>query len=252
MKRISIVRLALCMLLLGSMVAPSIADTLWYNGDYYYDDNNRPAEQANRYVSNQISPALNARAYDDFVVSASGWTINTLYSNNIVYNSTITEAYWEIRRGMSDGNGGTLLFSGTSSASVVATGRISNPNDNNPEMTVAVDVTGLNLSLAAGTYWLSVTPIISDDNGWAANTITIGLNAFGMYPGNNGNGFACYVDAITNQKYRDGDYVFGWPVDYSMGIEGTVGSSVPIPASILLLASALLRLGAHGFRVRER
>ena len=244
MKRISIAGLALGMLLLGSMVTPSIADTLWYNGDY--------DQTLNRYVSNQISDALNARTYDDFVVPAGGWTINTLYSNNIVNTSTstITEAYWEIRQGVSAGNGGTLLLSSTSLASLAATDRYLDGSDyNNPEMKVAV--TGLDLSLAAGTYWLCVTPYVPGGEGAVSNTVTRGENATGF---NSGNGLFCSNASNPEILYVDGNFLFGFEsgIDYSMGIEGTVGSSVPIPPSILLLASALLAMSAHGFWVRER
>ncbi|MDO9070197.1 MAG: hypothetical protein Q7V36_01595, partial [Deltaproteobacteria bacterium] len=217
---------------------------------------------ANRTMTNQISPTLisptlNARTYDDFVVPDSGWTINTLYSNNFVYNSTITEAYWEIRQGVvgfnneTAGDVGTLIISGTSSATVTPTGRYS-PDDflqTYPEQTVAVDVTGQNLFLSDGTYWLSVTPIVLDANGWVANTVTTGENGTGF---NFGKGFACYIDANTNQQYADGNYLFDGPIDYSMGIDGTTGGQVPIPPSILLLASGLLALSVHGFRARKR
>jgi hypothetical protein len=242
MKRISFARLALAMLLLGSMATPSYADTLWYNGDL---DTNYTFG-----LSNQISPTLTASLYDDFIVPAGGWTINTLYSNNIVNNSTITGAYWEIRQGVSAGNGGTLLWSGTSlisdNVSVEATGRQS--NDPFPEMTVAV--TNLNFGLDEGTYWLSVTPmIISDDNGGVNISPTTGANAVGF---NSGNSFTCNYTATHTIDYADVPSFLGieGSVDFSMGIDGTVGSPVPLPPSILLLASALLALGVHGFRAR--
>lgn len=245
MKRISFASLAIAMLLLGSMATPSYAETLWYNGDldasYTFG------------VFNQISPTITAGTYDDFIVPAGGWTINTLYSNNIVNNSTITGAYWEIRQGVSPGDGGTLLWSGTSlisdNVSVVATGRQS--NDPFPEMTVAV--TNLNFGLDAGTYWLRVTPIISDDDNVAVNiSPTTGANAVGINPGNS---FVCYSTATQTIDYADsGKFIFGddftGTLDFSMGIDGTVGSQVPLPPSILLLASTLLALGVHGFRAR--
>jgi hypothetical protein len=255
MKRISIARLALAMLLLGSMATPSIADTLWFNGDYDFIENH--------YVDNQISSTLTARTYDDFLVPASGWTINTLYSNIVnPYSNTfeITGVDWEIRQDMVGthdppyrGNGGTLISSGTITSSdpnfsVTSTGRYSG-NDTlhqYPEQTVAV--TGLNLSLLPGTYWLSVTPYVTGDDG-VCNTVTIGTNATGFIPGN---GFASYSNADPPVLYADGYYVLNGPIDYSMGIDGTAGSQVPLPPSILLLASALLRLGVHGFRVRGR
>ena len=46
--------------------------------------------------------------------------------------------------------------------------------------------------------------------------------------------------------------ILTWDLDFSMGINGTDPNAVPLPPSILLLASALLAMGAHGFWVRER
>lgn len=264
MKRISIVGVALCMLLLGSMATPSIADPLWYNGDWYvvnyqqYDPVNDYL--ANRYVSNQISPTLTARTYDDFVVPVDGWTINTLYSNNVNPSDntvTITGVSYEIRQGMVgthdypyQGDGGTVISSGSSTNfTVTDTGRFSgdDPGQFYPEQTVAV--TGLNFFLPEGTYWLSVTPKVSAGDGVLNSTITLGDNEIGFLYGN---GLRSYADAYSDVLYTDGYYVLDRPLDYSLGIEGTVGSTVPLPPSILLLASGLLALGAHGFWVRER
>ena len=259
MKRISIVGLALCMILLGPMAAPSIADTLWYNGDWYvltWPDYN---DQANRYISNQISPTLTAITYDDFAVPAGGWTINTLFANIVnPYTEafTITQVSYEIRQGMVGGHdypipgdGGTVIFSGSSADfTVTPTGRYWGDYDYlHPEQTVAV--TGLNFFLPEGTYWLSVTPEVPEGNGDLSSTVTIGDNATGFLLGN---GLYSYYGMDPPLLYTDGDYLLGWPMDFSMGIEGTVGGQVPLPPSILLLASALFALGAHGFLVRER
>jgi hypothetical protein len=232
MKRISIARLALGMLLLGSMVTPSIANTLWYNGDIdlTYEAN----------VPNQIIGGLTDKTYDDFLVpTGSNWTINTLYSNNIVRGrTTISGAYWEIRQGVSADGGGTLLFSGTSPANLDPTGRyLQDGSYQDPEITVAV--TGLNISLAAGTYWLCVTPILS-----ATDTGVYSSPTTGIYPGNS---FLFYQDVFMPQEN-----ILAWDLDFSMGINGTDPNAVPLPPSILLLASALLAMGAHGFWVRER
>ena len=257
MKRMSIARLALALLLLGSMAAPAYAETLWYSGDYDLTAND-PSYQINEILPNSINPTINdinARTYDGFVVPAVGWTINTLYSNNFLINTnssdSITGAYWEIRQGVSAGNGGTLLLSGTvslSGMSVDPTGRLfaSDP----PFSEVMVKVTNLNQFLSAGTYWLSVTPITSNAYDYIANSFTTGTSATG--PGLNGSGFLCYSspDRGFDFQYLDNLSFFGFAADYSMGIEGTVADPVPLPSSLLLLASALLALGLHGFRVR--
>lgn len=262
MKRISIVGLALCILFLGSMTTASHADTLWYNGDWhvfntqYYPDDGL----ANRYQGNLISPSLTARTYDDFAVPAGGWTINTLFSNNINPSdtpSTITGVSYEIRQGMvgtldypNPGDGGTVISSGSSANfTVTPTGRYAGDDifQTYPEQTVAI--TGLNFFLPEGTYWLSVTPEVSEGSGIPNNTVTIGDNAIGF---RGGNSLLSYNGVTPPYLFVDSEYAFGQPVDYSMGIEGTTGGQAPIPPSMLLLASGLLALGAHGFWGRKR
>lgn len=67
-------------------------------------------------------------------------------------------ATWEIRTGVSEGNGGTQLGQGSGAANITATGRqIFGFN----EYTVAVAVNPP-LTLTAGTYWFNVTPQCTD------------------------------------------------------------------------------------------
>jgi hypothetical protein len=62
-------------------------------------------------------------------------------------------ASYDIRTGISEGNGGTSLASGTANAKVVATGRTFNGAY---EYTIAVDVP--KILLTSGEYWFNVTP----------------------------------------------------------------------------------------------
>ena len=65
-----------------------------------------------------------ASVYDDFIVpSGSGWNVTAVFSDNLP-NTRVTGANWEIRQGVSEGNGGTLIASGTTITPVVTdTGR---------------------------------------------------------------------------------------------------------------------------------
>jgi hypothetical protein len=77
-----------------------------------------------------------------------------------------------------------------------------------------VEVTGLNVSLPPGTYWLNVTPI-GDGTGRSFNATTSGLHAVGSPPGNNQNAFfnsprfGAYFTSTSNESQ---------PYDYSMGV----------------------------------
>jgi hypothetical protein len=69
------------------------------------------------------------------------------------------EATWEIRRGVSSGNGGTVVASGTAAATMKPTGRVFIGLG---EYTVGVKFPAV--SLAAGTYWFNVTPQCTDSS----------------------------------------------------------------------------------------
>lgn len=150
------------------------ATTLWYNGDL--------ATQA---LPNGVNFASNpdAHVFSDFVVTgANGWDISAVFSNNLM-SAAITQANYEIRSGVSNGNAGTLLFSGTGTATQVATGR---SFGGFTEYTVTIS--GLVIHLAPGTYFLNVAPI-GAGVGVSYNSSTVGVNAVGTPPGNNANEF---------------------------------------------------------------
>ena len=153
---------------------------LWYNGDFN-GVNGLGNEQDTALGAGQY-----ARTYDDFVVSdARGWDVTSVYSNNLL-STNITGATWEIRQGISVGNGGTLIASGmTATPSVQATGR-----SGFGFIEFTVEVGGLSLHLPADTnhYWLNVTPI-GDLTGRSFVSTTSGANAVGQPRGNNQNAF---------------------------------------------------------------
>jgi hypothetical protein len=80
----------------------------WYNGDC---QSGIPA-QDNWFLSNQQF----SRTYDSFVVPGGGWTVAAVFSINSIPLSGITEGVWEIRSGVSAGNGGVVIASGRSPA----------------------------------------------------------------------------------------------------------------------------------------
>src|SRR6266702_414405 len=73
---------------------------LWYNGDFNGVNG----------LANEDNTALGsgefASVYDDFNVPSGGWTVTAVFSDNLS-STTITGATWEIRQGISEGNGGT-------------------------------------------------------------------------------------------------------------------------------------------------
>src|SRR5437667_7718167 len=171
--------LAAALVLNTSVRAQAPPGSLWYNGDFNYV--NGLANERNTIVSQ-------AGVYDDFNVTAPlGWHVTALFSDNLM-STTVTGADWEIRTGVSEGNAGTLIASGTTNSPVVTlTGR-----GGFGFLEYMVEVTGLNVFLpmlpSGQHYWLNVTPV-DNGTGRSFNSTTSGANAVGMPPGNDQNAF---------------------------------------------------------------
>jgi hypothetical protein len=191
--------------------------SLWYNGDF---------DGVNGLANEQNTVVFDARTYDDFIVSDSGgWDVTAVFSDNLA-DTGITGANYEIRQGVVEGSGGTLLFSGTTAApNVTATGR-----SGFGYIEYQVEIDGLSIHLDPGTYWLNVTPI-GDSNGRSFVSTTSGADAVGQPPGDDG------------LAYFDSDYFgFHWILstdpllanghDFSMGVIGTAGGGITLGAHV--------------------
>ena len=111
--------LAVAVALKTTAFAQAPPGSLWYNGDF--NGVNGLANELNTLVSQ-------AAVYDDFDVTAPlGWNVTALFSDNLLAGNptpVIIAADWEIRTGVSEGNGGTLVASGTTNSPlVIPTGR---------------------------------------------------------------------------------------------------------------------------------
>jgi hypothetical protein len=228
------------------------AATLWYNGDL----DNRDA------ASNQTATTptgVDSLVYDDFIVPAGQkWTITSVFSNDVktpfftVANPT--SVAWQIRSGVSSGNGGTVVASGTatgsSNISVVANGTSSVFA---PFSATQDTITAKNLSvvLNSGTYYLSVAPVTTgvDDTAWYISS-TSGLNAIGNPKGNDGNSYDESI-AFGNNYTPESTLEGGGTWDYSMGVAGTFVVT-PEPSSMMLMLAASFSLPVLGFCRRKR
>ncbi len=183
---------------------------LWYNGDF--NGVNGLANENN----DSLSAGPIASVYDDFIVpSGPAWNVTSVFSDNLL-NTNVTGATWEIRQGVAEGTGGTLIASGMTMTPVVTlTGR-SGFGFNE----FMVEVIGLNVSLPPGTYWLNVTPI-GDLTGRSFDSTTSGANCVGMPCGNDLNAF--FNSAFFGANWQN-TAEQGQPSDFSMGVNGTVGT----------------------------
>jgi hypothetical protein len=207
----------------------AIAQVLWYNGDF--DGRNGGANQD----GGQLGAGEYSHIYDNFTGPGSGqtWNVTGLFSDNLMaagLNTAITSASWDIRTGVSEGNGGTVVASGTNAAVVTATGR-----SGFGLLEYQVTVSGLSLSLPAlgsGFYFLNVSPIVpANVTGQSFQSTTSGANAVGTPPGNDGNSW--WNSNLFGVNFTSTTAIFGsgtW--DVSGGVIGTV---VPEPATWALL-----------------
>jgi hypothetical protein len=188
----------------ATAIAQAPPGSLWYNGDF-----NGVGYHANG-VNTSDPPS---QVFDDFFVTGGGWHLTAVFSDNLL-STVVTGAEWEIRSGVSSGNDGTLVAAGSTNApTVAATGR-----SGFGFTEFMVEVTGINVTLAPGTYWLNVTPV-GNGTGHSLNSMTSGTNCVGMPCGNDGNSW-----------WRpDGPYP--QPYDFSMDVIGPI----PEPATVALL-----------------
>jgi len=101
------------------------------------------------------------------------WDVTGLFTNNFASYGVLDQgslptavAAWSINEEVFPGNAGVVVDSGTSAATSTPTGRA---NFGLTEYTV--QVTGLSVTLTAGSYWLSVVPICTN----AANPYCSGV-----------------------------------------------------------------------------
>lgn len=194
--------------------------TLWYNGD---------ADLVGG-LSNELNTIVpDGHVFADFTVTdAAGWNITSLYSNNLMEFDTANSAAYEIRSGVSSGNGGTLLFAGTLPATQTPTGRTLNGRD---EYTIRIE--GLNIYLPQGTYHMNIVPLGNPPGtGRSFNSRTVGANAIGSPAGNNGNEFFRTTHAFGYHYVLTDSPLIGSGRDFSNGVDGRIaGCGAATPTS---------------------
>lgn len=218
---------------IATAIPSSAQAQLWYNGDF--DGVNGLSSERNSLVSQSM-------VYDNFVVTGAGWTITSVFGNfQSSYN--FTTADYEIRSGVSVGNGGSLLFSGAGmAASQVATG-----GELNGILEYTATISGLSIFLAPGTYWFGMSPVGSG-SGRAFASTTGGTDASTA-----GNSF--FNSTFFSSNFVDASVELGTLSDFAYGVDGRVGGGqdvVPEPATMTLLATGLAGMAAARRRKAAR
>jgi hypothetical protein len=212
-----------------SVRAQALPGSLWYNGDLNHVNG----------LANERDDGLGfgeyAHVFDDFNVTDSpGWHLTSLYSNNymsyIEGGGPTTAVEWSIHQGITVGNGGTTVASGTSTDFAITVHYVQDFTE------YTVRVLGLNINLAPGTYFLNVTPVGSG-HGRSFTSDTSGAGCIGTPCGNNGNAF--FDSNFFGANYQS-TAEQGQPGDFSMGVIGTVVPEPPLWAMMTMGAVVLL------------
>jgi hypothetical protein len=225
---LNIASLAATVALFGAVSSASHAQ-LWYNGDF--NGQNGLANEKDAIVND-------ARVYDDFIIPVGQtWTLTSVFSNDLSQlNTNIID--WEIRSGVSAGNGGTLIASGSGAGTSTPTGR---SGFGLTEIHYQIPV---NVVLGSGMYWLMVRPDAPAQGGRSFVSTTSGANSVGSPAGNDNKSY--FTSPFFGANFTPASGQVGVNVaDFSMGVNGINGSQVPEPGAV----ASLVGLATTGLTV---
>ena len=209
--------------------SPANAQILWSNGT-----TPTHGATANQYYSG--SGPWNYRAYDNFTLTQAS-TITGLFGSYQSSTPSWTVGHYEIRSGLSNGNLGTLVASGSGAFTPTATSAFE----------YFSELLGLNISLAAGNYWLFLAPESTDDSRPGAYSNLMGANTTNAL--NAAGDLSYWMDSQAGGGNPQLDTSVHYDLAY--GAYGVAASVVatPEPASMILLATGL---GFVGFVAKRR
>ena len=173
----------------------------------YTGDTNTSSASDNGFANENTLLVPATQVWGAFTVPAGEtWTVDGAFINTIAdgYNGLDpSESTWAINTGVSEGNGGTAVASGTSTATgtqFIATGRFP---FGFTEYSLRVRMSPA-VTLSAGTYFLNITPQCTDSGNGSCSIAqyfwddTFGMNNYGIIPPAN--------DSFFNSSYFGFNY----------------------------------------------
>jgi hypothetical protein len=208
-------------------VAANADSILWYGGDL-----NPNAANANGFASERNASVADAQSYDNFTLTSAAQLTQVFGNFQDEFNGGCTTAFYDIRTGITEGNGGTSVASGT----ISVTGTDQGMSIFGREVyRYQGNITPLNL--AAGTYFLAMSPINAGEGRDFIST-TDGTNSINNVGHPNGNQ---YLNSSTfGVDYTNWQNLVG-PGDWDLSY-GVYGDAVPEPASMAVLGVGALML----------
>jgi PEP-CTERM motif len=218
----------LCLFTLLCFTVAAHAENPYFYGGQFDPLNPNSNAVANENTATMPGDPYGAAVYQNFYAE-SNITVTGLFTNNLS-NFTPASGYWEIRSGVSEDNGGTLIASGMGEVTNAPTGRSFTGLD---EYTNAVS--GLSVDLPTNQYWFAMVPVCTTCDGEAFNTNTFGLFMIGKSDLNQE-----YVNSPNGPNFTNANNLCPhcqFPT-FSSGVYAV--QNTPEPASLLLMGTGVV------------
>jgi hypothetical protein len=193
---------------------------LYYSGDFDPNDVNANG------LANENDAIVNGASVYAPVTPNVTWHATGLFVNTLS-GLTPTNATWEIRTGVSEGNGGSVVASGSGAVTQTATGR------SGFGFTEYTDSVAISVTLNAGTtYWINVTPVcVACSNRAFESNVPPATAANHVGPANIVDD-SFFNSAFFGANFTNADNEGTYPL-FSFGVAGTSNPTITVTKHLI-------------------